>query len=268
MIVREEGEQLLLVRQSDHAMLSGWLAAAWGAPPWDVPSPYESVVLGARLHDLAWTPFDEALARRPDGRPYAFLEVSRAVSTQLYLRGLDAVESIDAYAGLLASLHYTGFYHSHWGWLHWNPNSGLDGEEGQAVDRFVDHELGRQQRLRERLGVGREQDNELKCNYFWLQLWDRISLDVCRHGFSGFATDYPATPLTADPGAGEARLHVSLEPGGACRLDPYPLRPNPYRARVPCVRLPLSATGDLGDLRRHWLAGGGEAIEVTFLPGR
>src|SRR2546427_696217 len=84
MIVRRDGDDLLLVRQADHALLSGWLAAAWGAPPWQAPEPRDSTVLGARLHDLAWTSFDEALRRRPDGQPFAFTEVDRSTSTGFY----------------------------------------------------------------------------------------------------------------------------------------------------------------------------------------
>ncbi|HKF76982.1 MAG TPA: DUF3891 family protein, partial [Candidatus Dormibacteraeota bacterium] len=77
MIVREEAGHLVLVRQSDHALLSGWLAAAWGAPPWTAPPARAAAVVAARLHDLAWTAFDEGLPRRPDGRPLTFFEVAR-----------------------------------------------------------------------------------------------------------------------------------------------------------------------------------------------
>jgi hypothetical protein len=265
-IVREDGDDLVLVRQTDHALLSGWLAAAWGAPPWTAPRPYDSTVVGARLHDLAWTTFDEALPCRPDGRPYAFHEVARAISTRLYGHGLDAVEAVDPYAGLLASLHYSGFFTSHWGWRHGHSPPSLEGSEGEAVRRFVEHELGRQRRLRDRLGVDAGMDRELMCNYLWLQLWDRISLDVCRHGFGGWSGEYPAVPAGAEPGAETVRLRVELEPGGVCRLDPYPLLPCPYRARVPAVRVPLAVAGDPGELRRAWRAGGAGAVEVAFHP--
>ncbi|HSR24221.1 MAG TPA: DUF3891 family protein [Candidatus Eisenbacteria bacterium] len=266
MIVREEGDQLVLVRQTDHALLSGWLAAAWGAPPWTAPRPYDSCVVGARLHDLAWAAFDEALPRRPDGRPYAFHEVARAVSTRLYVHGLDAVEAIDPYAGLLASLHFSGFFTSHWDWRHGHRPPSLEGEEGAAVDRFVAHERVRQRRLRDRLGVGGDRDRELMCAYVWLQLWDRVSLDVCRHGFHGWSAEYPPAPVGFEPDAEVVRLRVTLERGGVCRLDPYPLLPRPYRARVPAVRVPLAATRDAAELRRAWRSGGGDSIEVTFEP--
>ena len=255
MIVRQEGEGLLLVRQADHALLSGWLAAGWGAAPWQAPEPRYSTIIGARLHDLSWTPFDEELRLRPDGRPYAFFEVERSVSTAFYRRGLAAVEAIDPYAGLLGSLHYSGFYTSHWGWRHWAKPARLE----EATESFVAHELERQARLRRELGFGPEDERRLACNYFWLQLWDRISLDICRFGFSGFTEDYPAVPLAYAADARTVRLRIELREEGVCRLDLYPLLQNPYRARIPCVRVPPGA-----DPQRAWLSSGGETIDVRF----
>jgi hypothetical protein len=264
-IVREEAGELVLVRQTDHALLSGWLAAAWGAPPWAPPRPWESCVAAGRLHDLPWAAFDESLPTRPDGRPYAFFELSRTITTRLYGHGLDAVEAVDPYAGLLASLHFSGFFTSHWDW----PPVAVSrppGEEGDAIAAFVEHELARQARLRDRLGVDGVRDRELMCAYVWLQLWDRISLDICRHGFSGWSGEYPPTPVGPEPDARIARLRIALEPGGVCRLDPYPLLSSPYRARVPAVRVPLPAVASAADLRRAWRAGGADGIDITFVP--
>lgn len=268
MIVGQEGDDLLLVRQADHALLSGWLCAAWGAPPWTAPQPRDGAVLGARLHDLAWSPYDERLPRRPDGRPAAFFEVSRVVVTGLYLRGLAAVESMDPYAGLLGSLHYSGFYVSHWGWQHWARPGNLQGEEKAAVDSFVAHELERQGRLRHELHFTDEDELRLRCNYFWLQLWDRISLDVCRYGFHGHTEEYPAVPLSYEEGAPSVRLRIELHPDGVCRLGPYPLLPDPYRAQIPRVRVPAAAAGPgaRDQLNRCWLSGGGETVDVRFEP--
>jgi hypothetical protein len=268
-IVREDGGQLVLVRQTDHALLAGWLAAAWGRAPWTAPRPFEGSVVAARLHDLPWAGFDESLPLRADGRPYAFHEVARATTTELYGRGVDAVESIDPYAGLLSSLHFSGFFTSHWGWHHGFRPPSLEGEEGEAVGRFVARELERQRRLRERLGIdGGAAGRALMCGYLWLQLWDRISLDVCRYGFGGWSGDYPPAPVGLDPRTEAVRLHVELEPGGVCRLDPYPLLPLPFRARVPAVRVPLEAAADPAELRRAWRSACVESIDVTFLgPG-
>jgi hypothetical protein len=266
-IVREDGDDLVLVRQADHALLSGWLAAAWGAPPWTPPRPYGGAVVGARLHDLAWTAFDETLPCRPDGRPFAFHEVARSVTTRLYRMGVDAVQAVDPYAGLLTSLHLSGFFTSHWAWRHWAPPPASEGEDGKAIVRFVEHELARQLRLREELQIhDTDRERELMCNYIWLQLWDRLSLYVCWFGFTGWSGDFPAAPLSTEPGAEAVSLHVELEPGGVCRLDPYPLLPRPYRARLPAVRLPLGLVAHAEELRQAWLAGGADTVEVAFQP--
>lgn len=266
MIVRDDGDHLLLVRQADHALLAGWLAAAWGAPPWGRSQARDSTIVAGRLHDLAWTPFDEALPRRADGRPYAFFEVARTVTTRLYLRGIDAVEAIDPYAGLLTSLHYSGFFVSHWGWRHAGQSATFEGEDGAALSRFLDHEHIRQRRLRDWLGVDRARDLTLRCDYLWLQLWDRISLDLCMRGF-GWSAEYQAAPLGPEARAREVALRVEAEPGGICRLRPYPLQVSPYTARVPATRIPIDDLDDAAAVHQAWLAGGAEGVDVTFLPG-
>ena len=183
--------------------------------------------------------------------------MDRSTTTGFYTGGLDAVQAIDPYAGLLGSLHYSGFYTSHWGWQHWARPSELE----PVLERFVAHELERQARLRRQLDMGPEDERRLSRNYFWLQLWDRISLDICRFGFSGFAEDYPAVPVGYAADAETVRLRIELREDGVCRLGPYPLVLNPYRARIHCVRVPAGA-----DLERAWLSSGGETIDVKFAP--
>jgi hypothetical protein len=47
-----------------------------------------------------------------------------------------------------------------------------------------------------------------------------------------------------------------------CRLDPYPLRVEPYRARIPCVRIPRA---QLPSIKELWAAGGNDTIDITFV---
>lgn len=263
MIVSEHEGSLVLVRQADHALLSGHLAAAWGAEPWDPVRPYEPVVLGARLHDLCWTPFDERVPQREDGRPLAFTEVPRTLSTRFYGPGVDAVEAIDPYAGLLVSLHLTGFFQSHWGFIHPAQRMRITEEERPAIGAFLDAEGARQERLRERLGIGEgEGDRLLRSSYLLLQIWDLLSLDVCRRSFDFWEGTYPAVPPRSED-TGEVSLQVRLEPGGICRLSPYPLGVEPLTSVVPAARVPLAAAADGAALHRAWLSGM-EPITVTF----
>jgi hypothetical protein len=237
-IVREEGAEVVIVRQADHAELSGRLAAAWGRDPWQPAEPYPSVVVGARRHDDAWLVFDEAPEVTEDRRPLSFFEVDRVRTSDMYRRGVEALYAIDAYAALLVSLHFSGFFHSHWGWQPFSLPENFTGPQAVALRDFVDGELDRQDRLRAELDLDEAGETQLAANYKWLQLWDRISLDICRQdALQPWAVEYPATPLTADIGAEDGSLKFSMIAPGEYRLAPYPLRLEALKVVIPATRL-------------------------------
>src|SRR5205823_5328463 len=116
---------------------------------------------------------------------------------------------------------------SHWGFVHPAQRMAVSEEEQPAIGAFLAAEGARQRRLRERLDLGEgEADQTLRSGYLLLQVWDLLSLDVCRRPFDGWEGTYPAVPPRAD-GEAEVSLQVRLEPGGVCRLSPYPLRVEP-----------------------------------------
>ena len=238
MIVREEGEEFVIVRQADHAHLSGQLAAAWGAPPWSVPEPFPSVVVGARQHDDAWLVFDEAPGLTDEGRPQSFFEVDRVATSEMYRAGVDAVAVIDPYAGLLVSLHYSGFFHPHWDWQPFALPENFDEPQRSSLRTFVDGELARQRELRRALSLDGAEDAALAANYRWLQLWDRISLDICRQDAAvPWAVEYPEVPVSAAKGADRVSLKFAMVAAGRYTLNPYPLRPGSMRTRLPSARI-------------------------------
>ena len=51
MIIQEQGDQLILIRQTDHAMLAGFFARALGNKIFSRPEPFESFCLAAGEHD-------------------------------------------------------------------------------------------------------------------------------------------------------------------------------------------------------------------------
>ena len=53
MIVQEQDDQLILIRQTDHAVLSGFFAREWGNELFQRPEPFESVRLAAGEHEMA-----------------------------------------------------------------------------------------------------------------------------------------------------------------------------------------------------------------------
>src|SRR5271170_1218154 len=55
MIFQEQGDQLLVVRQTDHALLSGFFASQWGNELFQRPELFDSFCLAAREHDNGWS---------------------------------------------------------------------------------------------------------------------------------------------------------------------------------------------------------------------
>ncbi len=54
------GDTLILIRQTEHAVLSGAMAVRWGNRLFAPPEPRESVVLGIDRHDNGWEEWDAA----------------------------------------------------------------------------------------------------------------------------------------------------------------------------------------------------------------
>ena len=242
MVIREAASgEVVLVRQNDHARLSGRLAGLWGREPWHLPEPRHEVALGASLHDLAWAGWDQA-ALLHGARPAPFYAVPRTVTAPMYRRGVDAVERIDPFAGLISSLHYSGLFASYWGWEPLADVTRMPAAEREAVAALLDHERARQVRLRADLAPD---EGALERAYKYLQLWDRISLHVCGQGFDQpWEDDYPEIE--------GLRLRIRLEPPDRCLLGPYPLTADPVTEIVPAMV--LGASGERG-------------IQVTFTSG-
>ena len=65
MIVQEQGDELILIRQTDHAVLSGFFAREWGNDLFKRPEPLESMRLAATEHDNGWREWELQPKRDP-----------------------------------------------------------------------------------------------------------------------------------------------------------------------------------------------------------
>src|SRR5258708_40237023 len=111
MIIQEHGDHLILIRQTDHAVLSGYLARESGNENFARPEPLESFQLAATEHDNGWN--ERELQPRIDPvtfLPYSFMSLPTEEHIDLYQRGIERVVKVDRYAGLLVSLHCAGLY--------------------------------------------------------------------------------------------------------------------------------------------------------------
>jgi len=111
MIVQEQGDELVLIRQTDHAVLSGFLAREWGNDLFQRPEPFESLQLATSEHDNGWREWELQPTIDPKTRlPYSFMSLPTDAHMELYQRGIERVVRSDRYAGLLVSMHASGLY--------------------------------------------------------------------------------------------------------------------------------------------------------------
>src|SRR5438045_9096985 len=111
MIIQEQGDHLIVIRQTDHAVLSGYFAREAGNENFARPEPLESFQLAATEHDNGWNEWE--LQPRIDlvsFLPYSFMSLPTQEHIDLYHRGIERIVKADRYAGLLVSLHCAGLY--------------------------------------------------------------------------------------------------------------------------------------------------------------
>src|SRR5438105_7909170 len=116
MIVSTRNGDFQLIRQTDHAELSGMLAEHWGNDRFRRPEPFAPMVLAAALHDDGWREWEAQPRVNPaTGFPYQFTELPVLEHLAFYLRGVERVIARDRYAGLMVSMHCQGLYNRRYG---------------------------------------------------------------------------------------------------------------------------------------------------------
>ena len=225
MLVQELDDRLRLIRQQDHAQLSGALAHAWRDRDGE-PLPYR-LVWATGVHDAAWTRLD----RRPirdsgSGRPYDFHRLPLSRKLGPYRRGIGRVAELDAYAGLQVSRHYCSFL---------NADSGDDG-----VETFLDSERGRRAELLGRLPRRRRGDALLDRELEYLKLFDTLSLYVCLTGPGVEPETRPEWLVPSDQVETPSghRIGLSWRSEGELILDPAPVVSPELELRIPYRELP------------------------------
>jgi uncharacterized protein DUF3891 len=247
MIVQEKDGGLLLFRQTDHALLSGEFAAAWGNDVIPAPARREQTLIAASRHDDGWAEWELAPKLRPDGDPVDFIRVPVSDHVPLYKRGIDLVAGEDDYAGLVASMHgerlYTRPFHPGM-----DPRiEHLQGDDLDRAKRYVDGEHERQARLLERLGDGAAAD----AHEGWrlLQVWDRLSLLVCMSPIG------PQAAQTFPPIAsanGDVQITARGNEAGELVLDPYPFAQDGAIFDISLVHTAAKRWPDVDSYRRDF----------------
>jgi hypothetical protein len=261
MIVQSADDGLMLFRQTDHALLSGAFAVAWGNDVVPRPAHFEQTVVAAARHDDGWAHWELAPKLRDDGDPVDFIRVPVADHVPLYKRGIDLVEQEGNYAGLLASLHgqrlYTRPFHPGM-----DPRiEHLKAGDLEIAQAYVDGEDARQRRLIEALGE--EVRDDADEGWRLLQVWDRMSLFACMQPMESGAEQ--AFPFFATAN-GDAQITATVKERNVVALDPYPFAEPEAEFDIAYVQTSRSKWSDEETFRREFRAARRGTLRFRCVP--
>ncbi len=246
MIIQEQSDQLILIRQTDHAMLSGFFARALGNKVFSRPEPFESFCLAAAEHDNGWNEWE--LLPQIDPKtftPYNFMSIPTEEHIALYQRGIERVVRADRYAGLLVSMHCAGLYDRTRATMPGFSAKYVKSSETPLVTDFLQRLRLQQLRLKVDLRADAimkayADDHSLQANLQRLEALDRLSLYFCLAPLDGSTID--AVPVNGNG----SEADWDLQPAGNnyVTLDPYPFTKDPLEISILARRVPKRAYAD------------------------
>jgi uncharacterized protein DUF3891 len=269
MIIQEKGDQLVLIRQTDHAALCGLFAREWGNDQFVRPQPFESFCRAAGEHDNGWHEWE--LLPKLDLKtrlPYSFTSIPTEEHMALYHRGIERLVRIDRYAGLLVSMHCAGLYDRARATMPGFSAKYVKSSEAQLVSDFVQQLRLQQLRLKVDLRADAAtqdfaDEKALQVNYQRLEALDRLSLYFCLAPLGDATID--AVPKN-DAGY-EVDWEVRPEKENRVSLVPYPFRKDPLEFNIMFRRIPKRVYADDLDLQKTLARAPYQPMKFTLRAG-
>ena len=216
MLVIEKDHQLLVINQTDHALLAGELLSLWQRDEVPAHPRREALLFAIREHDNGWREADAA--PRVDlgtGTPYDFLSYPAHLRLEVWRQGVHRHVERQPYASALIIEHARHLHRGFRGDPEW--------------DRFLKTAEEEQGEL---LLISGRSRQELESDWKFLRLADALSLAACG--------------CRMEPEAAGS-YSVGVEPEGL-RLEPFPLvgstTLNLLGRRIP--NRPYAGDADLG----------------------
>jgi len=225
MILRSPEDGIrLLIPQPSHALLSGQMMAAWGAPSFARPDPAAEVILAAGQHDIAWLSWETAPTLDPEtGLPHAFTELGAAVHAPMWARGVEIARAAwGLWPALLISLHGTRIY------TQYMTPERLPPADHAAIDRNAAKEDKLQADWIAKLGAAPDQ---VERNSALLAATDALSLALC------FADPDKAGEAPMEDGS-TRKMKLVRQETSRWSLEPWPFRDSMLTMRCEAIRLP------------------------------
>ena len=252
MIIQEQGDQLLLIRQTDHAFLAGFFAKEWGNEEFPRPEPFESFCLATGEHDNGWSEWElrptlEAKSRTPN----TFMSIPTEEHIALYQRGIERLVKVDHYAALLVSMHCAGLYDRARATMPGYSAKYVKSSDSTMVTDFVQRLRLQQLRLKVDLRANPAMkdlvvEDTLKANFERLEALDRLSLHLCLNPQENCVID--AVP--SDGAGNEVDLDLRSEGGNVLTLAPYPFKRDVLEVSILARRIPKRVYVDDADFQK------------------
>jgi hypothetical protein len=252
MIIQEQGDQLVVIRQTDHGVLSGYFAREWGNEVFARPEPFGSFKLATAEHDNGWTEWELQPQIDPvTFSPYTFMSIPTEEHIALYKRGIDRMIKADHYAGLLVSMHCAGLYDRARATLPGFSAKYVKAGESAQVNEFVQRLRLQQLRLKVDLRAHGDtqsfaDDKPVHLNVQRFEALDRLSLYFCL----GPPADAVIDAVPVDNGVQEADWELRPDGANAVTLSPYPFRRDPLEISILARRVPKRPYADSADFQK------------------
>jgi hypothetical protein len=269
MIIQDQEDQLVLIRQTDHAVLSGFFARELGNEHFVRPEPAVSFGMAATEHDNGWNEWE--LRSRIDPvtfLPYSFMSIPTDEHIALYQLGIERVVKVDLYAGLLVSMHCAGLYDKTRATMPGFSAKYVKSQEVPLVMEFL--QRLRLQQLRLKVDLRADPATKDFTDEKWLQInlkrletLDRLSLYFCLGPLEAATID--AVP--ADYKGSEVDWELQPEAGNAVTLEPYPFRHEPLEISILARRVPKRRYADDADFQKTLAQAPFFAMKFTLRAG-
>ena len=252
MIIQEQGDQLILIRQTDHAVLAGFFARELGNKKFVKPEPLDSFLLAATEHDNGWQEWELHPTIDPvTFQPYSFMSIPTSEHIILYQRGIDRVTDADRYAGLLVSLHCTELYDKTRATMPGFSAKTVKTNESNQVNEFLQKLRLQQLRLKVDLRADAwkkdaADEKAVRMNSKRLEAVDRLSLYFCMSPME------PAMIEAVPTDDHDGEVDWELEPVGksAVTIAPYPFRREPLEISILARKVPKRRYADSSDFQK------------------
>ncbi|WLV24981.1 DUF3891 family protein [Aciduricibacillus chroicocephali] len=164
MIIRERENEYVMIEQADHSVISGDCFANWKDELLRGDQFTDAIRYAITNHDFGWKEFDKMPFWNDEtNAPYNFMDFPSIPKLVFYKNGIDELENLNPYAGMLASRHYSHLV--------------IGDSEYEEAKTFINNELERRERLAKEIeGFVAEL---FEYHYALLAICDNFSLFVC-----------------------------------------------------------------------------------------